>query len=94
MRKTNLPLVLVALLAGFGGGLASNWLGFAVLAQAMPVETVEARNFRLVDANGKVLGLIASVPRAGGTIQLFDETGKLLWAAPEAPVRARPLTKP
>ncbi len=90
MRKTNLPLVLVALLAGFTGGLVSNWFGASVLAQT----SLDAREFRLVDVNGKPLGLISAVPKIGGAIQLFDETGKLTWAAPEAPVRAHPLTKP
>lgn len=63
-RKQITVVVLVALFAGFLGGVASQRFGLTVLAQAGPVEKIEAREFRLVDAKGRLLGLIKAAPTA------------------------------
>jgi hypothetical protein len=55
-------VVLVALLAGFLGGVVAQQAGGIVLAQAGPVKQIEAQEFRLVDAKGRLLGLIKAAP--------------------------------
>ena len=55
-------VVLAALLAGFLGGVVSQQAGGIVLAQAGPVKQIEAQEFRLVDAKGRLLGLIKAAP--------------------------------
>jgi hypothetical protein len=61
-RKQATLLVAVALFAGFLGGVVSQQVGLTVLAQTGPAEKIEAREFRLVDANGRLLGLIKAAP--------------------------------
>lgn len=61
-RKQTALVVFLALFAGFVGGLVSQQVGLTVLAQAGPAEKIEAQEFRLVDANGRLLGLIKPAP--------------------------------
>ena len=67
-RKQTIVVVLVALFAGFLGGVVSQQFGRPVLAQAGPVEKIEAREFRLVDAEGRLLGLIKAAPAAWSSL--------------------------
>jgi hypothetical protein len=61
-RKQTTVVVFLALFAGFLGGLVSQQVGLTVLAQAGPAEKIEAQEFRLVDGNGRLLGLIKPAP--------------------------------
>ena len=81
--KQTIWLVVIALFAGFLGGIASQQVGRTVLAQAGPAEKVEAQEFRLVDAKGKLMGLIKATPAPSmededGAVQIvpkFDSEG-------------------
>ncbi len=61
-RKQTTLMVVVALFAGFLGGVVSQQVGLTVLAQAGPADKIEAQEFRLVDAKGNLLGLIKATP--------------------------------
>lgn len=63
-RKQTTVVILAAIFAGFLGGVVSQQFGLTVLAQAGPVEKIEAREFRLVDAEGRLLGLMKPAPAA------------------------------
>lgn len=107
LQKQTLTVVLIAGLAGFLGGVLSQRLGLTVLAQAGAVEKIEAREFRLVDAQGKTLGVLKAAPSysapgmsrpmpAGGAIMLFDVFGQVTWSAPDfssGMPRVQPLTE-
>jgi hypothetical protein len=67
-RKQAAAVVLLALFAGFVGGVVSQQVGLTVLAQAGPAEKIEAQEFRLVDANGRLLGLIKPAPTVSSTL--------------------------
>lgn len=67
-RKQTIVVVLVALFAGFLGGVVSQQFGRPVLAQAGPVEKIEAQEFRLVDAKGRLLGLMKATPAASAEV--------------------------
>ena len=97
MKKTiDARLVVVAVLAGFLGGVLSDiGLPEHALAQTEPARQVTAQEFRVVDSQGKVLALIGAevlmevevgdnqvLSFSEGHIQLFDSGGRILWAAP------------
>jgi hypothetical protein len=83
-RKQAITLVAIALFAGFLGGIASQQIGLTVLAQAGPPEKVEAQEFHLVDANGRLLGLIKAAPMSydfefeNGEVQIVPKGSKEL----------------
>jgi hypothetical protein len=63
-RKQTTLVVSLALFCGFLGGMLSQQIGLTVSAQSGPAEKIEAQEFRLVDAQGKLLGLIKPAPTA------------------------------
>jgi hypothetical protein len=63
-RKQTIVVVTIALFAGFLGGVVSQQVGLTALAQAGPAKRIEAQEFRLVDAKGRLLGLIKPAPTA------------------------------
>ena len=69
-RNQTTVVVLAALLAGFLGGILTQ-PGMNVLAQTGPAESIEAQQFRLVDASGNVLGVIKPMP----TVFSADRSG-------------------
>ncbi len=76
MKKTiDVRLVVVAVLAGFLGGVLS-YIGLPehALAQAEPARQVTAQEFRVVDSEGKVLALtcISHHP----TVEAHDTTAR------------------
>jgi hypothetical protein len=107
LQKQTLTVVLIAGLAGFLGGALSQRLGLTVLAQTGVVDKIEAREFRLVDAQGKTLGVLTAGPAirsrgdsqmnpAGGTIMLYDTLGRVTFSAPDFSAsvpRVQPLTE-
>lgn len=44
-------------------------------------ETIEARELRLVNGQGEVVGLLSSTTRGTGALTLFDENGKPMFAS-------------
>ena len=77
LQKQTFTVVLIAGLAGFFGGVLSQPLGLTVLAQAGPVEKIEAQEFRIVDANGKTLGVLkATDTMSPDGVQIFGTDGK------------------
>ena len=97
MKKTiDVRLVVVAVLAGFLGGVLSDiTLPEHALAQTEPARQVTAQEFRVVDSQGKVLALIGAevlmevevgdnqvLSFSEGHIQLFDSGCRILWSAP------------
>jgi hypothetical protein len=74
-RKQAIAFVVFALFAGFLGGIASQQVGLTVLAQAGPAEKVEAQEFHLVDAKGRLLGLIKAAPMSS---DVEFESGEVL----------------
>ncbi|MEX2303975.1 MAG: hypothetical protein WD733_23725 [Bryobacterales bacterium] len=77
LQKQTLTVVLIAGLAGFVGGVVSQPLGFTVMAQAGPVEKIEAQEFRIVDAKGKTLGVLKAAPAVSpDDVQIFGADGK------------------
>lgn len=98
MKKTiDARLVVVAVLAGFLGGVLSDIaLPEHALAQTEPAQQVTAQEFRVVDSQGRMLAVIGGAslrlgegdanqvfPFSEGRIQLFDSGGRILWSAPQ-----------
>ena len=98
MKKTiDARLVVVAVLAGFLGGVLSDiGLPEHALAQTEPARQVTAQEFRVVDSEGRVLAVIGGaslqlgaggvnqvLPFSEGRIQLFDSGGRTVWSAPQ-----------
>ena len=88
MNKLYRPLTLVlTLAAGFAGGLLSRYVApDRVFAQApAPKEAtqqVRASSFVLLDEAGRTAGVFAVDKKDGRpNIVLFDERGKVIWAA-------------
>ena len=89
-------LVVVAVLAGFLGGVLSDiGLPEHALAQTEPSRQVTAQEFRVVDSEGRLLAVIGGaslqlgegganqvLPFSEGRIQLFDSGGRIVWSAP------------
>ena len=76
---------LIALICGFVGGAAAGTLMTAipVAAQVQPAEVINAKQFRLVDEDGKILGIWTATPdEHGAAIMLFNKSGEMLWSAP------------
>ncbi|UCE83012.1 MAG: hypothetical protein JSV47_00240 [Deltaproteobacteria bacterium] len=89
MRKINLSfIVILALLAGLVGGvvLSQTQMGKTMLAQEsfQPEEFVSAREFRLVDENGKTLAVLGGHPGKEPflpiepALRFYDQDGELL----------------
>ncbi|MCA9309641.1 MAG: hypothetical protein KDA21_00410 [Phycisphaerales bacterium] len=55
--------------------------GLAPKGEVTTFETVDAKEFRLVDGSGTVVGLLTSSTRGSGALTLFDDTGKPMFAA-------------
>jgi hypothetical protein len=79
-RRLNVTL---ALIAGLVGGLASRYLTpIPVFAQAetpIPKE-LKARQFVIVNQEGKALGVFGLDPDGTPMIKLIDERGRTLWS--------------
>lgn len=79
LQKQTLTVVLIAGLAGFLGGVASQQFGLTAFAQSRPVEKIEAQEFRLVNKDGKTLGVLtAAAPSVPEGIQLFRSQGGVI----------------
>ena len=96
-KSIDVHLVVVAVLAGFLGGVLSDiTLPEHALAQTEPARQVTAQEFRVVDSEGRVLAVVGGaslrlgeggvnqvLPFSEGRIQLFDSGGRILWSAPQ-----------
>ncbi len=89
MRKTNLSfIVMLALLAGSVGGvlLSQTQMGKTVLARESfkPKEFVSAKEFRLVDENGRTLAVLGGHPGKEPflpiepALRFYDNNGELV----------------
>ena len=89
MRKTNLSLIVIlALMAGLVGGilLSQTQMGKTVLARESfrPEEFVSAKEFRLVDKNGRTLAVLGGHPGKEPflpiepALRFYDQDGELL----------------
>jgi hypothetical protein len=81
-RKPRALLVLLSLVAGFAGGIASRGVATSAHAQGR-ADVIEATEFRLVSETGDALGTFKVTPRSG-SIVLFDRAGQIVWTAPQA----------
>jgi len=89
MRRTKLSLVVIlALLAGLAGGmlLSQTRMGETVLARESfkPEEFVRAKEFRLVDENGRTLAVLGGHPGKEPflpiepALRFYDNNGELV----------------
>ncbi|MGD8372840.1 MAG: hypothetical protein PVG64_03050 [Syntrophobacterales bacterium] len=89
MRKTNLSLIVIlALVAGLVGGilLSQTQMGKTVLARESfrPEEFVSAKEFRLVDENGRTLAVLGGHPGKEPflpiepALRFYDKSGELV----------------
>jgi hypothetical protein len=88
MKKLNLAL---ALAAGFVGGALSHYLApTPVRAETLPPvpSEVRARSFLLVNDRGGVIGTFTADSSGRPAIRLFDSSGREVWRAEGAILRA------
>lgn len=89
MRRTNqVFVVILVLLAGLAGGvlLSQTPMGKTLLAREsfQPEESVSAKEFRLLDANGRTLAILGGHPGKEPflpiepALRFYDDNGKLV----------------
>jgi hypothetical protein len=79
MRKQSI-LVMIAVAAGFLGGAVSGGLR-SVFAQERTTQ-IAAERFVVVDAKGMKRGELGLDSQGRIALNLYNENGRLLWAAP------------
>lgn len=88
LQKQTLTVVLIAGLAGFLGGVASQQFALTAFAQSGPVEKIEAQEFRLVNKDGKTLGVLkAAAPLMPEGVQHLRSQGGVVVGAENGALR-------
>lgn len=77
----NRNVLILLLLVSFGSGLLGGYISSLFVAEEHNI--IQAKEFRLVDAQGDHLTSIALMELAGETVAVFkDPNGKMIWKVP------------